>query len=115
MYLAEQTHQSQSQGEGYGIETRVCIHRTGANHKGRDAPDAPPLLVGRACALTSIPLKGDRWRGVKYFIQQGNEHESQHMIFSCNHVMYGILQLNSCSQTIVGLLNAEIQVFHYLF
>ena len=67
VYLGEQTHQSQSQGEGYGIETRVCIHRTGANHKGRDAPDAPPLLLADACALASIPLGGDRWTVGKSF------------------------------------------------
>ena len=61
VFLCEQTHQSQSDEGGDGIETRVCIHRTRANHKGRDAPAAPPLLLDRACAQRSSPLVGDRW------------------------------------------------------
>ena len=69
VFLGEQTHQSQSDEGGDGIETRVCIHRTRANHKGRDAPAAPPLLLDRAGAQRSSPLVGDRWVADNCFIK----------------------------------------------
>ena len=70
VFLGEQTHQSQSDEGGDGIETRVCIHRTRANHKGRDAPAAPPLLLDRAGAQRSSPLVGDRWVAENCFTKQ---------------------------------------------
>ena len=56
VYFSEQTHQSQSQWVCNGIGDNVY---TGvqANHKERDAPEAPPLLLVRACAITSNPLE----------------------------------------------------------
>ena len=68
VYFSEQTHQSQSQWVCNGIGDNVY---TGvqANHKERDAPEAPPLLLVRARAITSNPLAKDRSTMAKCFNQ----------------------------------------------
>ena len=70
VYFSEQTHQSQSQWVGNGIESGDNVY-TGvqANHKERDAGEAPPLLLTRARAITSNPLAGDRSTMAKCFNQ----------------------------------------------
>ena len=73
VYFSEQTHQSQSQWVGNGIESGDNVY-TGvqANHKERDAGEAPPLLLTRARAITSNPLAKDRSTMAKCFTKFNN-------------------------------------------